>query len=529
MTSRGFGDGKFGDDWFGGSASPAQQARRSSVGSRLQRSDFSRMWLLEGRAGPAVVPQYESYWKAGAPTWALGAVTNQYVPDPSQYGQFDVSGRIIGERGNPELPVTARYYADVASVLLQLARAGCDSDLHIHIGLCKDPRDFNAGWDKILVLEAARPTQWATTEQGAMMPGERAMVNEQVPFTGSDLYEIMPIVFQEQAASQIVQEVVDVTICDTAQCGECGIPSDGCEHVFGVTLSNGGSPGLPAEVIFTADGGGTWDDTNISTLGATEDPDALACVAPNLVVVSEDSESLHYAPVADILAGTETWTEVVTGFVAAHGPRDIFSADPAHTWIVGAGGYIYFAADPTAGVEVQDPGVVTVQDLNAIHGVDNQHLVAVGASNTVIVTDNGGETWAAITGPDVGVALNCVWMRSEREWFIGAADGSLYYTLDYGANWYEKTFPGSGAGQVRDIAFSSPTVGYMAHSTATPAGRILRTVNGGYSWYVAPENNNVIPANDYVAALAVCPENVNVVYGAGLADNATDGFLVKGA
>lgn len=502
---------------------------RQGMASRLQRSDFSRMWLIEGRAGPANVPQYENFWKAGAPTWSFGDVTNQYVPDPGQYGQFDVAGVIIGERGNPQLPVTARYLADSQSVLLQLARAGCDSDLHIHFGLCKDPRDFNAGWDKILVLEAARITQWGATDMGAMMPGDRAMVNEEVPFTGQDMYEILPIAFQEQAASQAVQEVVDITICDTATCGDCGIPSDGCQHVFAVTLSNGGSPGLPAEVIFTQTGGAVWDETGISTLSPTEDPNALACVSPNLVVVSEDSESLHYAPIADILAGTETWAEVTTGFVATKGPTDIFSADPAHTWIVAEGGYIYFTADPTAGVEVQDPGVVTTEDYAAINGIDSLNIVAVGANNSVVATFNGGETWEAITGPNVGVALTTVWMLSDRNWFVGCADGTLYYTLDSGDSWTIKAFPGSGTGVVRDIAFSSPTVGWMAHSTATPAGRILRTINGGFSWYVAPENNGAIPTNDYVGALAACPENVNVIYGAGLAGNGTDGFIVKGA
>lgn len=500
------------------------------AGSRqLQRSDYSRMWLIKYRAGPANVPSYESYWKAGSPSWALGDLTNVYVPRPDQYGQFDVAGVIVGERGNPQLPVTARYLADARSVLLDLARAGCPLDLQIHMGACQDPRSFNEGWNKIMVLEGAQPTQWGTTDLGAMMPSEREMVNEEVPFTGQTLYEILQIIFQEQAAAQVVQEVVDITICDRASCGACGIPSDGCSVVFAVTLTAGGSPGLPAEVLYTEDGGATWGDTNVSTLAANEDPNALACVGINLVVISEDSESLHYAPSADILDGTETWTEVATGFVATKGPLAIFSADPQHTWIVGEGGYVYFTEDPTAGVEVQDAGVSTVQDLKAIHGVDALHLVAVGVSNAVLVTDNGGETWAAITGPAVGVTLNTVWMHSLTTWFVGTADGKLWYTQDEGDTWVEKTFPGSGAGVVYDIQFSTPTVGWMAHATATPAGRILRTVDGGNSWYVAPENNTSIPTNDAVKALAVCPDNVNLIFGAGLAGNAIDGVIIKGA
>jgi hypothetical protein len=81
---------------------------------------------------------------------------------------------------------------------------------------------------------------------------------------------------------------------------------------------------------------------------------------------------------------------------------------------------------------------------------------------------------------------------------------------------------------VRHIVFSSPSVGYLAHSTTAPAGRILRTINGGFSWYVLPEASGFsIPANDYVAKLAPCENEVNLIYGGGLAGNETDGFLVK--
>ena len=495
---------------------------------KLQRSDYSRMWLIEWRAGPANVPSYEGLWKAGAVSWPLGDVTNIYIPDPDEYGQFKVAGKIVGERGNPTVPLTAKYTTDL-STLLRLARLGCDHDLQIHMGFCQDPQDFDFGWEKILVMEAARPTSYATTDLGALEPSERATVNEEVPWSAEILYEIVQIAFEAQAASEVVQEVIDITVCDRVTCGACGIPSDGCSVVFALTLTVGGSPGLPAEVLFTDDGGATWDDTNVDTLAANEDPNALACVGSNLVVISEDSESLHYAPIADILDASETWTEVTTGFVAGNGPLALVSLSPRHTWIVGEGGYVYFTDDPTAGVEVQNAGVATTQDLNSVHAYDLLNVVAVGASNAVILSRDGGDVWSAITGPAVGVVLNAVWMKGENEWFVGTATGRLYFTRDAGDNWTEKAFPGSGSGVIRDIAFSSDSVGYLAHSTTAPAGRILRTTSGGNRWYVAPESNLVIPENDRITALAVCEDNVNVVYGGGLGANAVDGILVLGS
>lgn len=496
---------------------------------KLQRTPFSRVFTIEDRAGPANGPVYQGLGKAMGPSWDGGDVTAVRISSNDQYGDFDLIDTIRGAQGLPELPLQFRYEQDISD-MLRLFRKRCPLDVQVHMGECRDPRDFNGGWHKILVLDGGHITNWSTNEIGAFEPGEDAAINEDIPLTGLDLYEIVRIIPAELGETEIVQEVIDVALCDARQCGECGLPSDGCQVVFALTLSAGGSPGLPAELIFTEDGGSILGQTNVSTLAAAEDPDAMACVGTNLVIVSTASCSLHHAPIADILDGTEVWVEVSTGFVCAAGaPNDIFSVGTRHTWIVGDGGHIYFSTDVTASVTVQDAGIATVEDLNAIHGIDDLNLVAVGNNNAVVVTTNGGETWTSITGPNVGVVLNTIWMRSELEWLIGDAGGQLWYTRDGGVSWTEKAFPGSGAGVVRDLVFATPTVGYLAHDTAVPLGRILRTIDGGFSWYVLPEDPFSFPANDRVNALAACGDDVNVVFGGGLADDAVDGFFVKAA
>lgn len=491
----------------------------------IYRNDFSRVFLQKWGSGPANAPVYEGLWKAGAVAWGQGDAPTIKIPDPNAYGSFLRVGKIPGEPEDPSLTIMARYTMDLSD-LLKLAKDGCDHTLHIHMGRCKDPKDFNRGWEKIAILEKARVTSYGTDDLGALEPGERAIVNEEVPFTGEDYYEVKPLVFSEQAAAQVVQEIVDIVICDSKSCGFCGIPSDGCSIVFALTMSAGGSPGLSAEIIYTEDGGSNWGDTNVSTLAANEDPDALACVGIYLVVVSTESNSLHYAEIADILDGTEVWAEVTTGFVVGGEPRDIFSLGSSSTWIVGAGGYVYFTADPTGGVTVQTAGGVVTDPLNAIHGIDILNLVAVGNSNAVIYTRDGGSTWASVTGPAVGVNLNTVWMASETEWWVGSAAGNLYYTRDSGVSWSTKTFSGSGAGVVRDIVFVTPSVGYMAHDTAAAAGRIFRTIDGGYSWYIMPEGTASIPTNDKINAVAICTDP-NIIYAGGLGGNAIDGIIVK--
>jgi hypothetical protein len=122
-------------------------------------------------------------------------------------------------------------------------------------------------------------------------------------------------------------------------------------------------------------------------------------------VVSSDSESIHVADKDDILDASETWQEVTSGFVAGKGPTAIVSVSPRDTFIVGKGGYVYFSANILDGVTVQDAGVATVQDLNDVDAINARYAVAVGAANAVIFTQNGGDTWASVTGPAVGVAL----------------------------------------------------------------------------------------------------------------------------
>lgn len=493
----------------------------------LQRTSQTRLFLIEDRASPGSRPSYQSLARALGLTWAQGDITPVRVPDPNRYGKFVTVDKIRGQIGLPTISIEQRLTRDLSS-LFSLVKKGCAFDVQLHSGQCEDPRDFNGGWEKVYILEDAVATSYDTGEFGALDADQEAVVNETVPLTGSDWYELKRLVASEIGSAEVVQKVVGVTICDSVQCGECGISSNGCDKVFAVTLSHGGSPGLAAELIFSDDSGATVQDTTITTLLATEDPTGVMCSGIYIVVFSNESGSLHYASIADVLAGAETWAEVTTGFVGGKGPNAGFTQGSTFNWFVGDGGYIYFSDDVTSGVTVQSAGAATVENLKAISGSDEFNLVAVGENNAVLFTNDGGTNWGSVTGPDVGVDLNAVAVKSANVWLVGADDGKLFYTDDGGATWTEKGFPGSGSGHVRALSFATGAVGYMAHDTATPRGRILRTIDGGFSWYVLPEAAGLsIPANDQITALAACSEDPNLVFGGGLADNATDGILVK--
>lgn len=500
----------------------------------ITRTGYSRVFLLEQRANPDNAPQYEGVWKAGALKWDQGNITVVRVPADGQYDAFTPVGKIIGAPGNPDIDLTAIYSATELSKMFQLARRGCDNDVQIHIGNCQDPKDFNGGWTKILALEAARPSSYSTEALGALDPSERSLIHETIPLTAEDAYEITRINFGRFADVPLTREAMSVAIIDAINCGECGLPSDGVSKVFTLENYAAGSPGVNAQIVATGDGGKTFVESTIDTLGAAQGANRIIGSGVYLVVISPStggSGSIHYSLLSDILRGglPGQWTQVLTGFVATKGPRAGHSLGSTLNWFVGEGGYVYFTTDITSGVLVQDAGGNTQSNLNSIHGVDSQTLVAVGDNNAVLVTYNGGNTWTAITGPAVGVNLNTVFLRTNLEWWVGAANGRLYYTRDGGVTWREKLFPGAGSGQVRSVRFSSRQVGYMAFDGASGGGKILRTISAGNSWYVAPEGTGVIPVNVRINQLAVTKDNVNVVWGAGLATGGLDGILVKGA
>lgn len=489
----------------------------------------TRVWLIDGGASPTNTPVLLAWAAAGSPEKSFGDVTRIEVPSSVKRGAYDVADTFQSGEENATLGITLRETLE-PSLMFKVANKKCVLDVQIHAGACTDPRDYNHGWEtgKIKVFEDARITTHSASDYGSLSSDDEGEVDEEVEISASQYYEIGPMTFGEKAASEVGQEIIKVVVCDTASCGDCEDPSDGCQRVFAISAPVGTSPGLLAEVLVSLDGLDTiYQESPITSLSAAENPNDADCVGDYLVVVSEDSNSLHYASIDDLVTNAETWVEVATGFVALKGPLAIDSISPFDTWIVGEGGYIYFTTDPTGGVEVQSAGTVTTEDLNDIDAYSTEIAVAVGNNNAVVFTTNGA-SWSTVTGPAVGVNLISVSIRSEKEWWIGTDDGKKWYTRNQGTSWTEKTFPSSGTGIVKDLIWASKSVGFSLHNIAG-RGFILRTISGGNTWYRLPDGSSTMVDNDKLNSLAVCEMDVNTLFAGGLHTNAADGILLKGS
>jgi photosystem II stability/assembly factor-like uncharacterized protein len=489
------------------------------------KNAYSRVFLIKRRARGDRAPSFQSCLIAGSIEQSFGDIEKIECPHPEEYGSFLEVGTIRGAEERPTTSLTGRYASDIASELLQLAKIKCASDVQIHFGACQDPSDFNT-FDKAIVLEEAFLTSVSTDELGSIDSGGQAAINESADLAGRVWYEVLPLTFSERASSLADVELVDVVYADKVGCGDCEDEGDGCEKIYAISLTAAGSPGTPADCYYSLDGGTTWYAEDVDGL-TTNDADAIAVVGDYVSVYSNADETVSYILKSDLDGtGVEgTWTQVATGIVAASGPNDAWSVG-TKAFVVGDGGYVYATEDVTAGLTVLDAGVASAQDLGAVHALSKEMALAVGAAGAIIYTLDG-VTWQASPSSPAAVVFGACWMKSQKEWWVGGASGSLYYTTDAGVTWTQKAFSGSGAGTVEDIAFASDSVMYVAHTTAAPAGRILRSYNGGYSFVVMPEGSGSIPSNEKIGAIAACANDVNAVVGVGV-ETGTTGIIILG-
>lgn len=497
---------------------------------RLQQTSYSRVFTIDGGAGPQVAPVYQGLARLGAFSQKYGDVTAVRVPSEQQYDAFDIVDVIRGMDGLPTSTLEAKAQI-TASELAKLADRKCSVDIQVHIGQCKTPTDFDGGWTDghVKIIEQSYFTGYDLAGLGAFDGDQRAVVMESFPFTGLYAYDVRPMVPQLLAAVTITDEVVDVLVPDAVACGNCGLPSSGNNILLALINDSSGSPGIGASVVYTKDGGATFTKSPITALAIGQTPTAMFEMGGYIVVTSNNGLKHAYVRLADLLAGIGVWQSNATGYVASKGVNAAVRLSPSSAILVGDGGYIYSLSDPTGAVAVVSAGDITVQNFAKVKAFANDAIVAIGASNAMAVSFGGG-TWGLITGPSVGVALTALEVQTVNRFLVGNASGALYYTLDGGATWTLKAFAPVTAGAVRDIAFASRNVGYLAWDQGSPqnaSAKLYRTINGGYSWFPVPEGGGGSwPASWRINKIALGGD-VNTVFAGGLATDGNDGVLIR--
>lgn len=255
---------------------------------RPAQTGYSRVFIIEGRARGDHKPEYQSNMKAGSLSQSFGDITKIEVPDPDEFGKFMEVASIREASERVTIPLTGRYAADLKSKLAELAKRGCAFDVHIILGVCTDPKDYNT-FTKKIILESALLTNYETEDIGALGSDEAAKVDETAELSAREFYELVQVSIAERGGDVVTNEVNDIVLCDTASCGDCQTESNGCEIFFSVTNAAGGSPSTPPDVVFTLTGGATWLAHDIDTMLATENADAVTCNGSYVIVAGQTS------------------------------------------------------------------------------------------------------------------------------------------------------------------------------------------------------------------------------------------------
>lgn len=450
----------------------------------------------------------------------LGTGAPIYCPSSETPGIFDIVDITNPPQGLPTTDFTQHMSRLLNDFWWSLRKRKCEFNFKVKGSNCArpdDPDDFQAE----IIGRKAKLTNFTTGAFHSL--GEDAVLDLTGSLEMRGFDRFLPIQAGEVADTSTFSEALDGIFADKAQCGNCGDVSDGCQKAYVLTTTITASPALAAQVVHTINGGATWATDNVNTLG-TQAANKIAHVGTRIVVVSAVDLAHHYKAQSSIDSNVASgWTRVTSGYVAAKGPRCIWSRNPNQTYVGGAGGYVYFMSNPTAAVTVLTDGSVTTQDLNDIRG-SGRTIVAVGNSNAVIVSNNDGRTWTLITGPAVGVVLNTVEVVTSTIWWVGAANGKLFYTTNGGTSWTEAT-PDSSITNVSDVRFVDEIVGYFT-ATLSASVRLYRTADNGNTWRYDGAYVSSIPAAAKYDFVSPCPVTYNTVLMGGLKPAAsTDGII----
>jgi hypothetical protein len=452
-----------------------------------------------------------------------GGINPIQIGDPRRRKAYINVGRTVDP---PDFDsATLSVYEDHGQLPWQLIQGECPFNLYRTVGTCKDPSSFLDGvTDYLEIYSDCEVTDRSLGDRVAFDTDDAVVDELSLTVTGG-IYPVGALGFGEKAATQVTVEVIDITYGDRFQCADCGVPNDGTEWIYAAAKYNTPSASN-GEVIYSTDGGATWTETAVTA----EDPVAIGIAGDKLVVIT--GTSLYWADINEKTGVPGTFTTVTPSSWAANNATDAYFGGPREVYVCGQNGYIWLFTDVTTAPDILDAGSATSNNLARIDGTDNV-IVASGASGTVIISTNNGETFAATSATPSADNQQALAVFDENYIWTGTDGGEIYYTIDGGETWTEKTFGGSGSGNVYDLVAATSEVIYFSYATTDPTAQIYWSVNGGRDITRSGWRILNLPTFDYGYRIAVPQAAIpgvaaNNIAIAGLAGDGADGIIVQG-
>lgn len=304
-------------------------------------------------------------------------------------------------------------------------------------------------------------------------PLARPLMNKEVrqlPFALSADYRIRRM----RALLLIIALAVSLTGCSwDAKVVEIGEPQDvpfavtwshqnfDVEEIFWVDERTGWAVGWGGEILFTDDGGNTWEDRP-GLPGKTLDG----------IYFLDKSNGWLATTDGEVFATTDGGTVWSMRFSTDDTfVRHVKFANRNAGWIVFSHSLLATTDGGTTWSSHRFPGDFFCRDA---HFVDPQHGWAVGGDGIILVTRDGGGTWAPQRS-GVDLPLLSVFFLNEKIGWASKYNGVLW-TVDGGETW---NLPSSELdAYFASLQFINAQTGWAVGND----GMILRTADGGKSW-----------------------------------------------
>lgn len=127
-------------------------------------------------------------------------------------------------------------------------------------------------------------------------------------------------------------------------------------------------------------------------------------------------------------------------------------------------------------------------DLATVRAVDSLNVWAVGSNSdgygTILKTTDGGETWIRLGGPqDIpDVAINCISVLNKNNAWVVGRNNTILFTDDGGNSWTSKSDPIYDQQTLSAIVAVDANNIWICGDTGTGDGLILHSTDGGDSW-----------------------------------------------
>jgi len=452
------------------------------------------LWIQPG--GPNQDVEYLGCYELGDLTEPRGDIVMRRCQDAANPGKWIVSMVMQQPADRP----TTSIVVGLGPTRDWLERnMDCPMPIYIHQRKCGRADDYT-NYLRGQVFENGIIT--STTQTNLRLRESNEMAEVTYEISGDVLERYYPYILEALVSTAPVQ-INDVVFCNVANCaGYCGPETDLCHIGYAVCHHDAANA---AEVLRTADGGTTWAETTTDPY-AVNDDDILSVICfpidqdtHRVMVVRNNASAVGGA--LDIAYSDDagvTWNLVVVGNATdiAYWNGALFALNERNVWLcwgnaAANAGYISFSDDGGLSWTLQH---TTDDPMRYVRFCDEDHGICVGDDEEVVITTDGGATWAAPTTlptPAGTVDAMCCDILTRNKMWVGFSSGELWYTEDGGVTWFQRTFdlPVNVYGatySINDIMFVDEFHGAFVFEYQRPgpvdSGSMYFTNDGGRVW-----------------------------------------------